>query len=361
MYLALAVERHDHGAGRGKPAAKLAAGAVDTPSLGSGVVQSGNIGSGQVLGANIGNLQVTGSHIAAATITADKIQNPAVITTALGYTPINKAGDTGVGSLTMAASTALILPATGQIVLPSGATINGGGAIVLGGAAGGRANLSTTQQDAIVLTLQNTGLTPGYGLGVLNQAGSGWDFLLTHIAATFSGLVQAPNFQSTIASGTAPISVASTTLVTNLNAQYLNGQPQAYYGRATFEVPATFNGFFFTAGFIPTGWTRNTSADGRLIAGAGTLFGVTFAENGLNAATSWSHDHTPGVHTHVMSNGFTGTAADTLGIVAGGAGPASGSSHQHSIPSTTNSATPNNTGSYAFAYPVYSLVLAYKS
>ena len=41
--------------------------------------------------------------------------------------------------------------------------------------------------------------------------------------ATFIGAVNAPNFVSTVATGTAPLTVASTTLVTNLNADLLDG------------------------------------------------------------------------------------------------------------------------------------------
>ena len=48
----------------------------------------------------------------------------------------------------------------------------------------------------------------------------------------FTGVTTASRFVSTVAQGTAPISVASSTLVTNLNAQYLNGQSGAYYNSA---------------------------------------------------------------------------------------------------------------------------------
>ena len=48
----------------------------------------------------------------------------------------------------------------------------------------------------------------------------------------FTGVTTASRFVSNVATGTAPISVASSTLVTNLNAQYLNGQSGAYYNSA---------------------------------------------------------------------------------------------------------------------------------
>lgn len=46
---------------------------------------------------------------------------------------------------------------------------------------------------------------------------------------TLPGNVTAPRFISNVATGTAPLDVTSTTLVTNLNAQYLNGQLGSYY------------------------------------------------------------------------------------------------------------------------------------
>lgn len=46
-----------------------------------------------------------------------------------------------------------------------------------------------------------------------------------------NGLI-APTIQSTVASGTAPLTVASTTLVTNLNVDYLDGQHGSYYSTA---------------------------------------------------------------------------------------------------------------------------------
>jgi hypothetical protein len=48
----------------------------------------------------------------------------------------------------------------------------------------------------------------------------------------FTGVTTASRFVSNVAQGTAPISVASSTLVSNLNAQYLNNQSGAYYNSA---------------------------------------------------------------------------------------------------------------------------------
>lgn len=48
-----------------------------------------------------------------------------------------------------------------------------------------------------------------------------------------SGVITSGRFISTITTGTAPISVASSTLVNNLNVEYLNGHPEAYYRNAS--------------------------------------------------------------------------------------------------------------------------------
>jgi hypothetical protein len=50
---------------------------------------------------------------------------------------------------------------------------------------------------------------------------------ISGVDATFSGVVTATSFQSTVATGTAPFVVASTTLVTNLNADLLDGKSTA--------------------------------------------------------------------------------------------------------------------------------------
>jgi len=51
-------------------------------------------------------------------------------------------------------------------------------------------------------------------------------------AGYFSGIASASQLISNAAQGTAPISVGSSTLVSNLNAQYLNSQPGSYYNNA---------------------------------------------------------------------------------------------------------------------------------
>ena len=49
---------------------------------------------------------------------------------------------------------------------------------------------------------------------------------------TSAGIITASQLVSNVAQGTTPITVGSSTLVTNLNANYLNGQPDTYYTNA---------------------------------------------------------------------------------------------------------------------------------
>jgi hypothetical protein len=48
-----------------------------------------------------------------------------------------------------------------------------------------------------------------------------------------TGVVTASQLVSTVSTGTAPLVVSSTTLVSNLNAQYLNGNDSTYYTNAS--------------------------------------------------------------------------------------------------------------------------------
>ena len=66
------------------------------------------------------------------------------------------------------------------------------------------------------------------GIGTTNPTSKLW----VNGDGYFTGVTTASRFVSNVAQGTAPISVASSTLVSNLNAQYLNGQSGAYYNSA---------------------------------------------------------------------------------------------------------------------------------
>lgn len=73
---------------------------------------------------------------------------------------------------------------------------------------------------------------------------------------TFTGTVTSPQFASTIATGTAPFTVASTTLVSNLNAQYIGGTPLSGLEPAITTLPVAKGGTgatTFTANYLLKG------------------------------------------------------------------------------------------------------------
>ncbi len=100
------------------------------------------------------------------------------------------------------------------------------------------------------------------------QVGGVWplEINLTNNNATFGGTVTGTRFISNIATGTAPLAVTSTTLVTNLNADLLDGLNSASTNTASTIVSRDSNGDFaarnITAtNFYANDWYRNNAAD----------------------------------------------------------------------------------------------------
>ncbi len=174
-------------------------------------------------------------------------------------------------TLTTTAATNVTLPTTGTLATLGGvetfsaaktfsdqiistranSTITGGGQIYLNGATGNRIDFNTNGVAAPAFTTRSAGtklvLYPGiaaaaadYGFGI--ESATLWSSVPTAaeqfrwyggttLAATLSGAgaftatstIQGTRLISTIVTGTAPLTVASTTLVTNLNADLLDG------------------------------------------------------------------------------------------------------------------------------------------
>lgn len=213
---------------------------------------------------------------------------------ALGFTPVNKAGDTMTGSLTLSGATTDLsvgrnIAATGGV---SAATLSASGAIAgasgtfsgavsaasygavagtTGSFSGALAAASISSAGAIAATTGLSGASvsatgAGTALAVTNNASIGGSLsalsaaitnaitaatltltgLLTGVTATFSGLVTAQRFQSTQTTGTAPFTVASTTGVTNLNADMVDGLHSTDLARlaaaSDFTTAPTING-----------------------------------------------------------------------------------------------------------------------
>jgi hypothetical protein len=124
----------------------------------------------------------------------------------------------------------------------------------------------------------------------------------------FTGITTASRFVSNVATGTAPISVASSTLVTNLNAQYLNGQSGAYYNSAN-NLTGTAPGSVISQsnGLTVSG---NLNVSGNVSIGGTSLI--------LNAATLQIKDRDIilGITTDVNGNDISNDGTATHGGVS---------------------------------------------
>ena len=116
-------------------------------------------------------------------------------------------------------------------------------------------------------------------------------------SVTSSGAISATQYTSTIATGTAPLAVTSTTVVTNLNADLLNGQHGSYYstaGNLTGTIPSVVLGN--SAHFIgTTSIALNRSSAGQTLTGisidgnaatAGNVTGTVAIANGGTGGTT---------------------------------------------------------------------------
>jgi hypothetical protein len=220
---------------------------------------------------------------------------------ALANAKVNKAGDTMSGNLSV----------TGTVTASGNVVSSGGG-----------------------------GVFPG---GVTSASGAG----------TFAGNVSGNTLTSTIATGTAPITVTSTTVVTNLNADTVDGSHASAFALAAAGVPSGLIALVTNAAAIPSGWSRETALDGRIPVGDGTTDSVTFtAEN--NYGSSWSHVHSGPSHTHPASalgvSGNTGGPSALNGLGNGGGTSVPSTTHTHDqgsldVTGTTDAAGTGATGS----------------
>ena len=188
---------------------------------------------------------------------------------ALANAKVNKAGDTMSGSLSV----------TGTVTASGNVSSSGGGGVFAG--------------------------------GVTCASGGG----------TFAGAVSGTQLQSSIATGTAPLTVASTTKVTNLNADLLDGVDGSGYQTALGFTPSrivsgTYSGTGATsARQITTGWAvkfviiHQPSADVMYIAN-NTTSSLRLGPSPTFVQGSAS------VHTHA-SDGFVVSDGSVQGNVAG--------------------------------------------
>jgi hypothetical protein len=123
-------------------------------------------------------------------------------------------------------------------------------------------------------------------------------------AGYFSGIASASQLVSNAAQGTAPISVGSSTLVTNLNAQYLNSQPGSFYqiannltGTAPGNVITQSSGLTITGNLSVSGNVSVSgtsfvlSAQSLRITDRDITLGITTNANGDDVSTDTTANH----------------------------------------------------------------------
>lgn len=114
-----------------------------------------------------------------------------------------------------------------------------------------------------------------------------------------NGLI-APTLQSTVASGTAPLTVASTTLVSNLNVQYLNSQTGSYYltaGNLTGTLPSAVLG-------NSTHYIGTTAITLNRASASQTLTGVS-----IDGTAALATNHAAGVANQILYQSAANTTA----------------------------------------------------
>lgn len=132
------------------------------------------------------------------------------------------------------------------------------------------------------------------------------DFV-TRYGVTAGAKVKGTQLESTIASGTAPLLVASSTLVTNLNAQYLNGQASTAFANTT----AHLGQFAATTSLQLAGVISDETGSGSLVFATSP----TLVTPVLGAATATSINGltlTSSTGTLTITNGKTLSVSNTL-------------------------------------------------
>lgn len=193
--------------------------ANDTNKSISFKVADGGVGTTQ-----LADLGVTSGKLAAGVAAAN-----------LGYTPVNKGGDTisftGVGGLT---GTPEIRFKTGSFAPVE---------VYMDGTAGANDNKAYYSLHRAGVAAWKIGMT-GSSLAFSTNNTAAFDMPNTVATLSSAGILAASRFTSTVAVGTAPLTVTSTTMVTNLNADMLDGNHASAFALLT---GASFSGTVYMA------------------------------------------------------------------------------------------------------------------
>lgn len=259
-------------------------------------------------------------------------------------TVTGRGASSNIATITLSATTASSTTGTGTLVVGGGVGIAGavniGGATSVGGNLTVTGNLTvngtTTTINSTTITVDDILLELGDVTTPTDTTANGGGILLkgatnktiTWLSATnawtSSVAFSAPNFISTVATGTAPLTVTSTTLVTNLNADYLDGNHASAFALSSSIGNGSFGVSIGAAGATnttvtwgtATGFTANTSSNFTYdlkvgpaltnLAALMTTAGAGFIKRGATADT-----YTIDTNTYLTAE------ADTLATVTG--------------------------------------------
>ena len=304
----------------GTTPATIASSSVDTTQIASGtsamavVATNGNIRA-NVAGSTValitssgmqitGDLSVTGNATLSGNILGDRIQN----------------GTTTIDIQTINGNANISIAGTSNVAVFSTAGANITGTLgVTGNITGG--NLSGTSIVGTLTTAAQTNITSVGTLGSLTVTGN-----ITGGNVNTAGKVTASTLQSNVATGTAPLTVSSTTIVTNLNADYLEGMHAVSTNTATSVVARDASGNFAAgtitatlSGAATTAGTVTTAAQPN-ITSVGTLSSLAVTGNitsGNLSGTSIVGTLTTASQTNITSVGTLGSLSVTGNITSG--------------------------------------------
>lgn len=264
-YLAQALEYHDHSNARGLAVARVADGSLTAASYGALSVGTAALANGGVTNPKLGDLSVSTAKLQDSSVTAAKLAALSVATGSLQ--------DSSVTNAKIATGTIADNKMANAKVSKTGDTMT---------------NSLSINESSIGSAL--TGYVRfGDGTHRLGYNGSSLDadgFALWHQGNDGSG--------------------------SGLDADLLDGHDSSFFATASsvaaiVGVPSGIIAFVPTAAQIPSGWTRYTAGDGRLLAGAGTVFSQTFPENANVGSSNWTP--VTGLTTDVPTSNFVAAAA----------------------------------------------------